>query len=153
MRNPLMSIARRQGSPTAWQAMEEFRSEIDRWLEDRFPRFAPLPEGMDYSPSAGLHEGKNEYMLKVDLPGVGKDDVKIEVEGNRIGIRGERKEEREEREGKRYFSESYYGSFMRSFTLPEKIDESQVKASFRDGVLRVTIPRSGDRHTKSIQIQ
>ncbi len=153
MRNPLTVFSRRPSMPSAWRAMEEIQQEMDRWLEDRFARVPIFPEGMEFRPTAELLEGKNDYTLKMDLPGMSKEEVKIEVEGNRIAVSGERKEQREEKDAKTYFSESTYGSFMRSFALPENIDESQVKAHFKDGVLRISIPRSGERIGKSIPIQ
>lgn len=153
MKNPLAVFSRRATLPSSWRAMEDLQNEMDRWIEDRFSRISTIPEGFDFAPAAELQENKNEYMLRLDLPGVGKDEVKIEVDGNRITVSGERKEEKEEKDAKRYFAESYYGSFLRSFTLPEDIDEKQVKAQFKDGVLKISIPRSGERAVKSVPIQ
>lgn len=108
--------------------------------------------GFDFSPSCELLEEDKNYLLRVDLPGVKKDQVKVEVDGDRMTIRAERRDEREEKSKRRHLSEISYGSYVRSFTLPQAIDEKKVEAAFQDGVLTVTIPKTEASKAKQISI-
>jgi len=110
-------------------------------------------EKFDFSPSCELTEEETSYQLKFDLPGIKKDQVKVEVDGDRLTVRAERNEEKETKNKKRHLSEISYGSYVRSFTLPQKIDEAKVDAKFEDGVLFVTVPKSEATKAKQISIQ
>jgi len=131
-------------------ALSDIQRQMERLLDNRL---ADLPAGFDFSPSADLQENQDEYLLKVDIPGIKKEDVTIEVSGNELTVRGERQDERREKKGKRYFSETRYGSFFRSVNLPEKIDEKNVKAHYKQGVLEVKIPKTQKSHVKTVEIQ
>lgn len=111
------------------------------------------PEGWDFSPSCDLQETEKEFIVKADLPGMKKEDIKIEVDGHRLTVSGERREEKEEQDAKRHHTETYYGSFMRMFTLPQAIDEANVQAQFKDGVLKITVPKTEPTNKKTITIQ
>jgi len=87
-------------------------------------------------------ENKEYLIVRADLPGLSKDDVKIHITDDQLIIEGERRQEREENEGGFYRSERSYGSFYRSIPLPEGVSDEDVKASFRDGVLEITMPVS-----------
>lgn len=157
MKNPLSLFSRnRSDLPMSgpWRAMAELENEMERWFGTRLPSsFTGVPEGFDFSPSCDLRENSKEYVLKFDIPGIKKEDVKVEVDGNRITISGERKQEREDQDARQHFTETYYGSFMRSFTLPQKVDETKVKANYEDGVLKVTIPKTEPSSGKTVEIQ
>lgn len=157
MRNPLTVFSRRSDLPSRgpWKALADWENEMDRWFGNRsaFPNFPVLAEGFDFSPVADLQETDKEFILKMDIPGIKKDEVKIEVESNTLTVSGERKEEKEEKTAKRYYVESSYGSFMRSFNLPQAIDESKVRAEYLDGVLKVTVPKNGKSQAKTVAIQ
>lgn len=156
MKSPLSMISRRSSYPTTWRAMVDLENEMDRLMSSRWgslSRFSGLPEGFDFAPMSDFQETDKEYVLKMDIPGIKKQDVKIEVEGNNLTIRGERHEETEEKGAKLHYSEMTYGSFLRSFTLPQGIEESKVKAQYSDGVLKVTVPKSSKSTTKTVPIQ
>lgn len=109
-------------------------------------------EKFDFAPSCEITEQENSYLMKVDLPGVKKDQVKVEMDGDRLTIRAERKEEKEENTKKRHLSEIAYGSYLRSFTLPQAIDANKIEAKFDDGVLTVTVPKGQANKAKQISI-
>jgi HSP20 family protein len=158
MKNPLTVFSRRSTFPTQgpWRAMADLENEMNRWFGNRlgsFPSLSALPEGFDFSPTADFQETDKEYILKMDIPGIKKSEVKIEAEGNTLTVSGERKEEREEKTAKRHYTESSYGSFMRSFSLPQPINEKEVKAQYNDGILKVTVPKTEKSHAKTIAIQ
>ncbi|WP_245539541.1 Hsp20/alpha crystallin family protein [Thiomicrorhabdus arctica] len=99
-------------------------------------------------------EGDYAYHVEVDLPGVQKKDINVEVKDNRLMISGERKSKKEVKEVGYYRSESSYGKFERGFALPEGVDSENVKASCEEGVLEVTLPKlMMDKNKKSKQIK
>jgi len=109
----------------------------------------------DWSPSADIHETKDGYVIEAHLPGVKRENTKIDVDRNVLTIRGERKDERENKndETKYWQKESSYGTFMRRFTLPDEVDPKKIKASFKDGVLNLTIPKSPEAEAVTIPIE
>jgi HSP20 family protein len=158
MKNPVTVFSRRSSLPTQgpWRAMAELENEMDRWFRSRvgsFPSLSALPEEFDFSPTADFQETDKEYILKMDIPGIKKSEIKIEVEGNTLTVSGERKEEKEEKSAKRHYTESSYGSFMRSFSLPQPINEKEVKAQYIEGILKVTVPKTDKSNAKTIAIQ
>jgi HSP20 family protein len=107
----------------------------------------------EWSPLVDIVEDDNEYLLKVELPEVSKDDVKVTVEGGTLTISGERKAEKEEKNRKYHRVERFYGRFVRSFTIPEDADADNVRAEFKDGVLRVHLPKSEKARPKQIEVK
>jgi HSP20 family protein len=103
-------------------------------------------------PAMDLVESGDEFVLRADLPGLGEDDVNIELEDNVLTISGERKSEHEEREEGYYRVERASGSFSRSLTLPEGVNSEKVRASFDRGVLEVRIPKPEQRKPRKVQI-
>jgi HSP20 family protein len=85
---------------------------------------------------------EKEYSIKAELPGVNKEDVKVTVVGGVLSISGERKAEKEEKDKKYHRIERSYGSFIRSFTLPEGVSSDKIDAEFKDGILRLHLPKN-----------
>ena len=106
----------------------------------------------DWTPSVDITETDTAYLIKGEIPGVSKEDVKVTIEDGMIAIRGERKQEKEEKDKKFHRIERSYGSFMRSFRLPDNVDETAVKAEFKDGMINVTLPKSGKTKAKLIDV-
>jgi HSP20 family protein len=97
--------------------------------------------GEEFLPLADIVERDKEYLIKIDLPEVRKEDVKALVEGNVLTIKGERKVEKVEKGEKLHRTERYYGMFERSFTMPDDVDVKGIRAESRDGVLVIHLPR------------
>ena len=96
---------------------------------------------------------EGEYQIKAEIPDVKKEDVKVTLEEGVLTIQGERKQEKEEK-GKRYHRvERSYGRFVRSFTLPDVVDEEKVKAEFKDGILNLALPKSEKAKPKAIEVK
>ena len=106
----------------------------------------------DWAPLADITEDEKEYLIKVELPDVKKEDVKVTVENGVLTISGERKFEKEEKKKKYHRVERAYGSFMRSFSLPDQADASKVKAEFKNGMLTVHLPKSEKAKPKQIEV-
>ena len=107
----------------------------------------------EWAPVVDIVEDENEYLIKAELPEVKKDDVKVTVQDDVLTISGERMFEKEEKGRKYHRMERAYGSFARSFTLPEDADGEKVAAEFKDGVLKVHLPKSEQAKPKSIEVK
>ncbi len=106
-----------------------------------------------FIPSVNTREDDNAYYVEVDLPGVKKEDIDIDVEDNVLTISGERKFNKEEKENDYYRIESQYGKFSRSFSLPEKVDVDKIHAESKDGILEVVVPKLKEAQKKSKKIK
>jgi HSP20 family protein len=106
----------------------------------------------DWMPSVDISETDTEYTITGELPGVNKNDVSITVQNGMLTIQGERRHETEEKGKKYHRVECCYGSFMRSFRVPDDADEEKVKAEFKDGMLNVTMPKSERTKARTIDV-
>jgi HSP20 family protein len=107
----------------------------------------------DWIPQVDISEADHEYVIMAELPGLKKDDVKITLEDGVLTIQGERKQEKEEKGIRYHRMERAYGSFVRSFTLPDVIDDAKVAAEFKDGVLYIRLPKSEKAKPKAIEVK
>jgi HSP20 family protein len=107
----------------------------------------------EWSPLVDISEDDKGYVVKAELPEMKKEEIKINVLDDVLSISGERKYEKEEKGKKYHRVERAYGSFMRSFTLPEDADGSKVSAEYKDGVLNVRLPKSEKARPKSIEVK
>jgi len=128
--------------------------EMTDWMDQAFMGGLPSTGERMWVPAVEVRERDNNVVVCADLPGIDKNDLKVEVEDHMLVIQGERKRERtEEREGLRR-SERAYGTFWRSIPLPEGAKPEQAKADFRNGVLEITMPLAeGKSHRRQIPIQ
>jgi HSP20 family protein len=106
-----------------------------------------------WTPAADIAELENEYLVKLELPGVNKDDVGITVESNILTIRGEKKFEKDEKKDNFHRIERTYGSFERSFTLPSTIRTDKIDAVYKDGILTVSLPKAEEAKPKQIEVK
>ena len=124
------------------------RREIDRLFEDTFGR-----DGGTFTPAVDIRENENEIRLEIELPGLKPENVEIMAENGVLTIRGEKSSERKEGEDNRYqVVERTYGTFVRTFQLPQGVDEDQINAEFENGVLSLKIPKAALPQPKRIQI-
>jgi len=137
--------------------IRNLRREFDRFFEDIIPlRWFDESEEMAeqlWAPRADMSETENEYVINLDLPGVSKKDLRVNMEDNMLTINGERKKD-ETKKGEGYYRrERAYGNFYRAFTLPKPVKEKDINATFKDGVLTVIIPKSEKSKPKKIEIK
>lgn len=143
-------VKKNGGAMTEWEPLRLMR-EMLRW--DPFRQMAPAVSGeLTFSPSFEVTENADAYLFKADLPGVKRDDIAISVTGNRIQISGKRDDERETKEETVYTYERQYGSFMRSFTLPDNADLEHATSELKDGVLTLAVPKKAEQQPKKIAI-
>jgi HSP20 family protein len=108
--------------------------------------------GEEVTPSVDFSEKDGNYYLTAELPGINKDDISITIENGYVTLSGKKEENKEDKGSDYYLKETRYGSFSRSFRLPEKVLEDKVDATYKDGVLTVVIPHEEDAKTKKIEI-
>ncbi len=124
-----------------------FRQEMNRLFDDSFGSRLGWMQGMEkaLSPSLDIKETEKGYRVVAEIPGVSEKDVEIEVSNRVLSIRGEKREEKEDKGDKGYHvMERRYGSFLRSISLPEDVDEAKIEASVANGLLTITLPKSKD---------
>ncbi|MEQ1743293.1 MAG: Hsp20/alpha crystallin family protein [Candidatus Nitrotoga sp.] len=129
-------------------------TNVDEW----FKGFGMRPFSMETdTPSLikiDLIENDTTYTVRAEIPGMKKEDVKVQVDGNRVSISAETKQEKEEMEGERVICrERYQGSSYRSFTLSSDVDESKAQAKFENGVLELTLPKKNGKTSKQLEIK
>jgi HSP20 family protein len=128
-----------------WESLRDIEDLFDRytrglgWPGGRPPVLASQAE---WSPRVDITEKDGEFVIKADLPGVAREDLKVTVEKGVLTLQGERRQEKKEDNERFHRVERFYGHFLRSFTLPEGVDETQVKANISDGQLSVTVPKT-----------
>jgi HSP20 family protein len=142
--------------------MSLIRWEPLREVDELFRHYSPLfgrslrnveERASQWAPSANISETDQEYLIKAELPEVKKEDVKITVESGVITVSGERKQEKEHKDEKSIRVESIYGSFARSFSLPEHVDADAITAESKDGILRIHVPKRQPAKPKSVTVQ
>ena len=139
--NPLLSTRR-----------DLFRSDFDQLFDSLVSGSSP-GNGIHYDPPADIHETAEAYVIRVDLPGVSQKDVKVSILGDTLTIRGERKLEPVGEKENIHYRERRGGSFERAFTLAAPVRADQVRASYKDGVLEVSVPKAEEARTREIEIQ
>jgi HSP20 family protein len=116
------------------------------------PSVSVSEEEMAFSPACDIRETEGHYLLSFDLPGVSKDDVRIEMQDRRLMVSGERHRELERREGSSRTQERYFGSFHRSFDLPLAVEAEKIQANYENGVLQIVLPKIEAMKPKMIPI-
>ena len=135
-----------------WSPFRELgrTGRLGRFMEEMFgERFA---RG-EHAPALDIHESETEYVVAIELPGVRKEDVSVEITEGVLSIRGEKTSGREEKKERSRWVERVYGSFHRAFTLPPNAASDRIDASFKDGVLTVRIPKLEQTKPKTIAVK
>ncbi|RME01691.1 MAG: Hsp20/alpha crystallin family protein [Calditrichaeota bacterium] len=139
--------------------------QIDRLFDelwaDRFENLFRLPSltdwfrgfGAAWRPELDVEEKDDAFIVRVDLPGMNKKDIHLSIDNNVLTISGKRELESHEKEARYFCSERFSGSFQRSITLPSQVDENNIKAEYKHGVLTVTVPKAETAKARVIKVQ
>jgi len=155
-----MSALTRWEPSTRWNPLKEL-DEMEKRLSTFFGRSPMGRDGekkeaiavTEWSPLVDITEDDKEYVVMAEIPEMKKEDIKINIHDDVLTVSGERKYEKEEKTKKYHRVERAYGSFMRSFTLPEDADGSKVNAEYKDGLLKVHLPKSEKAKPKAIEVK
>lgn len=127
--------------------------QINKLFHNLVPRDWPLEKNFGAEMKVDLSEDGKQYIVRADLPGVKKEDIQVDVDGNRVTICGQTRSFKEEKSGETVIhSERYEGKIYRSFSLDGAIDDAHAEASFKDGVLELKLPKKNDGKNKRLQI-
>lgn len=137
--------------------------ELDEWGDrlgrvfQRYPTATGQPrEAMampDWAPAVDVMEDVEKFRIKVELPEVKKEDIKVSVQNGQLRIEGERKQEKEEKNKKFHRVERFYGSFLRTFSIPDNVDGAKLSAEFKDGLLNVYLPKTEKHVPKPVDVK
>jgi len=142
-------------SLTRWDPFHNVSSlqeQVNRLFENSFPGRSENSALTTWAPAVDIYETENELVLKADLPDINEKDLDIRVENNMLTIRGERKFEQEVKEENYLRIERTYGSFSRSFSLPNTVNTEGIKAEYKNGVLTVELPKRAESKPKQVKI-
>jgi HSP20 family protein len=146
-----------------WQPFEALRNQVDRLFHDfqtgfwQTPFYRPLADlesfwrrdlGFNVTPAMDIVEKDAAYQITAELPGLDAKDIELQLSDGMLTIQGEKHEEKEEKTKGRYVSERRYGSFRRTLQIPGGVDDEEIEASYKSGVLTVTLPKSSAAQTK-----
>ncbi|QER41970.1 Hsp20/alpha crystallin family protein [Thermodesulfobacterium sp. TA1] len=137
-----------------WRPLQELKKEMDRIWQDFFGKEV-IPErweGISWVPAVDISETEDNVIVKVDVPGVNPEDMEISIVDNVLLIKGEKKKEEEEKKENFYRVERFYGSFMRSIPIPCEVDVEKIEATYKDGVLKIVLPKKPEEKKKVIKI-
>lgn len=135
-------------------ARDPFQALRDLMSWDPFREMVPVGRGaLRWSPDFEIRETKDSYVFKADLPGTKKDDLDISLVGNRLAVTGKREEEVETKDDTYFACERTYGSFTRTFTLPDTADTEHISSELRDGVLTLVIPKKEGAQARKIDVR
>jgi HSP20 family protein len=128
---------------TPWTGLSTMKRDLDR-LFDRFWEgdFPQLPAMGEWAPALDVSETKDAVMVKAEAPGMDANDIELSLDGDVLTLKGEKKQEKEEKDEHYYRTERSYGAFARAVRLPASVDGSKVAASFKNGLLTVTLPKA-----------
>lgn len=146
---PLMDLTRWEREMD--RMMEDFFGRRMRpWWPERWFRTEPMEIG---APAIDLYEEKDEIVVKAELPGMDKDDIEVNISNSQLTLKGQKKKEEEVKEENYYRCERSYGSFIRTLELPKDVHADKVKASFKNGILEVRLPKTEQAKTKEIKVK
>ena len=139
---------------TQWSPMDRlasFRDEINRLFDGGTPaRDSGLFSG--WTPALDVYDEKDRFLVSVELPGLKKEEISLSFHDGVLTVSGERKHEREGKEGETFRSERYFGKFQRSVTLPTAVNAGKVKATYKDGILTIDLPKAEEAKPKQIAV-
>ena len=131
------------------------QGDMNRLFGDFFgmPRRADEHERLHWTPRVNIEEGEDRFEITAELPGLKKEDVRIEVKDRVLTFTGEKKAESENKDRNVYLFESTYGRFCRTFTLPDNVNADKILAEFKDGLLKIDIPKTEEAKPKEIEVK
>ncbi len=137
-----------------FRELDRIRREMDRLWDSFFERRpSRVEEVSEWFPSLDVSETDTDYIVKVEVPGIDPKDMDISLTNNTLTIKGEKKQEKEEKDENYHLIERSYGSFTRSIRIPSQVQSDKINATYKNGVLKITLPKTEEAKKKEIKIQ
>ncbi|MGH7801896.1 MAG: Hsp20/alpha crystallin family protein [Thermodesulfobacteriota bacterium] len=140
-----------------WKDFGSLQERINRIFDDTIRTLYPTDgeelEKGTWAPAVDIYETNDSFVVSADLPGLNKDEIQIDLKDNTLTLKGEKKFEEKVSKDNYIRVERSYGSFVRSFTLPQNVDPEKIKAKYKEGVLEVTIPKKEETKPKQIKVE
>jgi HSP20 family protein len=151
-----MKLIQYQRPEVAWPAfgrLSSLRDELDRLFESPWTELARTSQLLSgWTPALDVYEGKDNFIVKAELPGMKKEDIEVSLHGDSLSISGERQSETKEENADVCRAERYFGRFQRTVTLPTSVAPDKAKAQYKDGILTVTLPKTEEAKPKQIDV-
>jgi len=133
--------------------LTDLRDEIDRLFESPLAELARTSQILSgWTPALDLYEDKENFVVKVELPGMKREDIEVSLHEGSLSLSGERKSEEKYADAEVYRTERFFGRFQRTVTLPTPVAAEKVKAAYKDGVLTITLPKTEEAKPKQIEV-
>lgn len=148
----MIPLRKREG----FSDLEHIQHEVNRLFNSSLTRWMDEDRGLmesAWNPAMEIRESRDTIVVIADLPGVVKDAIDVSVHGDQLTVKGEKKQEKEANEKGYVRTERFYGSFTRSVTLPCEVDAARVDASYKDGVLKLVLPKKEEAKPQQIQVK
>lgn len=140
-----------------WGEFETIQDRVSKMfnhaLKTYYPETGEEFQKNVWTPAVDIHETENNFVVKADVPGINKDDIQIDLKDNTLTIKGEKKFENKSSKDNYIRVERSYGSFVRSFVLPQNVDGGKITATYKEGVLEVTLPKKEESKPKQIKVE
>ena len=134
--------------------LTDLRDEIDRLFESPLTELARTSQILSgWTPALDLYEDKDNFVVKIELPGMKREDIEVSLHEGSLSISGERKSEKKHEDAEVYRAERFFGRFQRTVTLPTPVAADKVKAAYKDGVLTITLPKTEEAKPKQIDVK
>ena len=140
---------------TPWREMATMRNRVGRLFEDPFFLTGWFDDGLaltDWNPVVDIYDNEDAIVIKAELPGIEKKDISIDLKDGVLTLEGERSYDNEVKEENYHRKERAYGKFHRSFRLPENVDVDNIKADYKDGILKIDIPKPEEVKPKKVTV-
>ncbi|MBA4147958.1 MAG: Hsp20/alpha crystallin family protein [Verrucomicrobia bacterium] len=147
----LIRLNKRETPWTGFQGLAQLRDEMDRLFEFPLGELAGQRFFNEWAPAVDLYENKDNLIVKAELPGMKKENIEVSLHEGALTIAGERVEEKKDASAHR--AERFHGKFQRTVTLPTKVQGNNVSASYKDGVLTISLPKAEEAKPKQIEVQ
>jgi len=153
----MVAIVRRSPSRALTLIEPVFRpsrwfDELERIAEEMWESWRPI-QITGLTPRTDIYEGKTGLTVKMELPGIKKEDISISLEGDQLMVKAEKKEEKVTEESTYYSCERYFGQYSRRISLPSPVNADQISATFKNGVLEIKLPKTEKTETKKIEVK
>ncbi len=150
-----MKLTRRNDYYNPFSELEQLHNEINSLFDFSFGSFPERQTGLletGWAPAIDVYDSKDNVLVKADLPGLKKEDIDVTIQDNTLIIKGEKKPATEIDEAGYVRTERFCGAFQRAISLPAEVDSSEVKASYKDGTLALTLPKKEEAKPKQISV-